>query len=191
MDTHIVYVHGAFSSGKSFTRIQEKLPAHHAYFVEYTMDTDLEQVVAKINAAVKTIGKPVSIISHSLGGVLSVAASHMNPLIDNVLTIATPFGGCKAADMMRWFNHHIMFDAISTKGPVIRKNLGKPISCTVKSIVTSKGGNPMFFEANDGVVTVASQVALKGPEYVHLNFNHSEILMTDEAVEIARSFIFV
>jgi pimeloyl-ACP methyl ester carboxylesterase len=190
MDTHIVYVHGACASGKSFTRIKEKLPEHQAHIVEYTMDTDLELVVAKIDAMIKQIGKPVSIISHSLGGVLSVAASHMNPLITGVMTMGTPFGGCKAADMIRWFNRHIMFEGISTHGAVIRRNLATPLSCRVVSVVTSKSGNPMFMEPNDGVVTVASQTALKGPEYIHLYNTHNEVLMSDEVVAIAKSFIF-
>lgn len=190
MDTHIVYVHGACASGKSFTRIIEKLPEHQAHIVEYTMDTDLEQVVRKIDAMIKQIGKPVSIISHSLGGVLSVAASHMNPLITGVMTMGTPFGGCKAADMIRWFNRHIMFEGISTHGVVIKRNLSTPLNCRVVSVVTSKSGNPMFLEPNDGVVTVASQVALKGPEYIYLHNTHNEVLMSDEVVAIAKSFIF-
>lgn len=154
------------------------------------MDLELEKVVAKIDALVKSIGEPVSIISHSLGGVLSVAASHMNPLIQGVMTMGTPFGGCKAADVIRWFNRHIMFEGISTHGSVIRKNLNTPLSCRVVSIVTSKGGLPMFLEPNDGVVTVASQVALKGPEYIYLNHSHNEVLMSDEAVAVAQTFIF-
>jgi pimeloyl-ACP methyl ester carboxylesterase len=190
MNTHIVYVHGACASATSFTRIKEKLPDHQAYFIEYTMDTDLSVVVSKIALLVNTIGEPVSIISHSLGGVLSVAASHVNPLITSVMTMATPFGGCKAADMIRWFNRHIMFEGISTQGKLITKTLRTPISCPVVSVVTSKSGNPMFAEPNDGVVSVASQTALKGPNYIHLNYTHNEVLMSDEVVSIAKNLIF-
>lgn len=190
MDTHIVYVHGACASGKSFTRIKEKLPEHQAHFVEYTMDSELEVIVAKIDELIKNIGAPVFIISHSLGGVLSVAASHLNPLITGVMTMGTPFGGCKAADLIRWFNRHIMFEGISTHGRLITKTLNKPLSCRVVSVVTSKSGNPMFLEPNDGVVSVASQVALRGPNYIYLNYSHNEVLMSDEVVSIAQNFIF-
>lgn len=190
MKPRIVYIHGAFASSIGFIRIMEKLPNHIAYTPEYTIEDALDHIIMNISNSISEVGEPVSIVSHSLGGVIAVAISQINPLVTNILTMGTPFGGCKAADMIKWFNKHIMFDNISTTSPILRRIAKTPLTCPIKSIVTSKGGNPMFTEPNDGVVTVASQTMLLGPEYVYMDVNHSEVLVTDLAIQIAKDFIF-
>ena len=187
---HIFYIHGAFSSAIGFTRIIEKLPDHTAHTPEYTVDHSLESIILDINAQIVKLGKPVTIVGHSLGGVIAVAISHINPLVTNVVTMSSPFGGSKAADVMKWFNHHIMFESICTTSATLRRIRTSKLQCPVTSIITNKGGNPMFTEPNDGVVTVASQLALAGSKYVTLSVGHSEVLLTDDAVKITHDIVF-
>lgn len=187
----IVYIHGAFASSICFNRMRERLPDHNAHNIEYNIDQDLESIILDISAYITKIGRPVSIISHSLGGVIAVAVSNINPLVSTILTMGTPFGGSKAANIMKWFNHHIMFESICTTSSTLRRIAKTPISCPVTCIVTSKMGNPMFTELNDGVVTVASQMTLKGAHYIKLSVTHSEVLVMDESITIARNMIFV
>lgn len=191
MEHTIVYIHGAFASQRSFVRIKDKLPAHTQITPEYSVETELSQIIENIDAMITQYGKPVSIVGHSLGGVIAVAIANNNPLVQKIITMGTPFGGCKAADLFKWFNPHVMFDGISTKSTIIRKNLASKLKCPVRSLVTTHGNNPMFFEPNDGVVSVASQISLKGPEYIQVPFSHSEVLMTDDAVNYIKEFIFV
>ena len=56
--------------------------------------------------------------------------------------------------------------------------------------MTVRGDNPMFNEPNDSVVTVDSQRALKGAMYNTLNYNHNEVLMTDEVVDMVERLTF-
>jgi pimeloyl-ACP methyl ester carboxylesterase len=55
---------------------------------------------------------------------------------------------------------------------------------------TPFGGSPLMHEANDGVVTVASQTSLAGPEYHPVAYNHFEVLLADPVIDLAREFLF-
>ena len=45
-------------------------------------------------------------------------------------------------------------------------------------------------EANDGVVTLASQTRLAGPEYHTVDYNHFEVLLANPVIDLAREFLF-
>jgi hypothetical protein len=45
-------------------------------------------------------------------------------------------------------------------------------------------------EANDGVVTVASQTSLTGPDYHPVEYNHFKVLHADPVIDLTRDFLF-
>jgi hypothetical protein len=45
-------------------------------------------------------------------------------------------------------------------------------------------------EPSDGVVSVASQTCLKGPDYHRVDFNHFEVLLAEPVIELAYEFLF-
>ena len=186
----ILYIHGAFSSSNAFNRIREKLPEHEAIFVEYTVEQNLRQVIDDCVKRLKVNGQHVSIVAHSLGGVLGSIIAQKSDMVDQVVTMSTPFGGNKAADILKWFNPHPMFETISASSPLMRQLHSEPAGAPTLSIITTSGHNPMMKEENDGVVSIDSQTAWWCPEYVQVPYSHIDILMADEPISIIKGFLF-
>lgn len=186
----ILYIHGAFATPGSFRRIKENLPDHEAILLQYTVSDDINDVVNACVKLLKESGKRVSIIAHSLGGVLGSRIAQKSQLVDRTVTMSTPFGGSRAADMMKWFNPHPMFETISSNSAILRHMYSEPAGSPTLSLVTTEGQNPMMNEDNDGVVSIKSQTAWNEPEYVSVPFNHFEVLLADETITIIKEFLF-
>jgi hypothetical protein len=60
----------------------------------------------------------------------------------------------------------------------------------VRSVVSTGGHSPRVVEANDGVITVASQTTLAGPDYHRVACTHFGVLLADPVIELARDFLF-
>jgi pimeloyl-ACP methyl ester carboxylesterase len=188
--TTILYIHGAFATPSSFNRIKEKLPNHEAILLEYNVGDNINEVITKCVKQLKEKNERVSIVAHSLGGVLAAIIAQKCSLVDKTITMSTPFGGSKAADMMKWFNPHPMFETISSQSSLLRNLYQSKAGCPTRSLVTTKGQNPMINEDNDGVVSVKSQTAWNAPEYVSVPYNHFEVLLADETITIIKEFLF-
>lgn len=188
--TKIVYIHGAFCTGLSFTRIKENLPQHVAVLPEYAVEQPLQEVIARISSQITHEGEDVHIVAHSLGGLVAVAVAQRNTLVKSVVTMGSPFGGSVAADAFKWFSSHQLYQSLDKNGSVIRSIQDNLLPCPVRCIITTSGNNPMLYEANDGVVSIKSQMALKSAERIRVNINHSEVLMSDVAIGLVKEFIF-
>jgi pimeloyl-ACP methyl ester carboxylesterase len=186
----ILYIHGAFASSISFNRIKEKLPEHEAIMLDYTVDDDLRQVIDDCVKKLKESGKHVSIVAHSLGGILGSIIAQKSQLVDLAVTMSTPFGGSKAADVLKWFNPHPMFEHICTSSSLLRSMYSNPAGAPTLSLVTTKGRNPMMNEDNDGVVSIHSQTAWDAPQYVTVPYSHVEVLVADETITKIKEFLF-
>ena len=186
----ILYIHGAFASSTSFNRIREKLPEHKALVLEYTVDDNLRTVIDNCVKQLKESGERVSIVAHSLGGILGSIIAQKSGLVDQVVTMSTPFGGIRSADLMKWINPHPMFEQICSSSPLLRTLYGKPAGAETLSIVTTSGKNPMMREDNDGVVSIESQTAWNAPKYTMLAYSHVEVLVANETITIIKEFLF-
>jgi len=201
--TQIWFIHGANSSPVSFTYMKEKLREDPALFdamfvdVQYDCSDKLSDVVKTIAANLPR-DTPIHFVGHSLGGVVSVAisqrVSHFKMPIDirSVVTIASPLGGSESADYLQWmYPSYHLFKNISTRNKVIKdmKSVGAVVPTL--SLVTTSGNNPLFPTANDGVVTVKSQRALSGVDYIEVPFNHFESLLSRDVVDHVRLFLTV
>jgi hypothetical protein len=54
------------------------------------------------------------------------------------------------------------------------------------NIVTTAGQSPFMIAANDGVVTINSQRHHKDMELVEIDYNHYEVVLSDEVVELIK-----
>ena len=52
------------------------------------------------------------------------------------------------------------------------------------NVVTVKGQSPFMAEANDGVVTIASMKHHADMELVEVDYNHYEVVLSDQIVNI-------
>jgi hypothetical protein len=83
-----------------------------------------------------------------------------------------------------------VFTDIDPFGDTIRRVLETEIAIPVRSVVSTGGRSPLMPEANDGVVTVASQTSLAGPDYHPVDYDHFEVLHADPVIDLARDFLF-
>lgn len=197
----IWFIHGANASPTSFALIQtklrevEELSGAEFMNVKYNCQDPISSTIESIAESLPS-DRPVYLIGHSLGGVLAVAVSQrvkhfaLNKNIKAVITMASPLGGCEGADYLQWlFPHYHLFKNISTKNRVI--NDIKAVGAVVPTLcfITTSGNNPIYPEANDGVVTVNSQRSLKKSKDIEVPYNHFEVLLSDNVVTHIKSVL--
>jgi predicted alpha/beta hydrolase family esterase len=201
MNKSFWYIHGANASSTSFNRIDEKLhedtrlAAASVVKVSYNCHEPLEDIVNQLAHKLPK-NEEVYLIGHSLGGVLAVATAQqafeddLPVKIGGVITLASPMGGSESADVLQWiFPAYHLFKNISTRSRLIQGVQSHSVPVPVLSFITTSGNNPLIHEANDGVVTIASQRALPGAHRIEMPFNHFEVLLSDDVVDHIKNFI--
>jgi len=188
---NILYLHGANMSDVGFTYIKSVLGKHKYVSPEYSIHTPLKNNIEEISNIVhKKFKKPVTIISHSLGGIIAVELYRAGLPIKKIVTLSTPFGGSTSADKLRWFYPaYQLFDDIRTNGGIIQRLKEFHVDIPMLSFITTAGHSPVIDGDNDGVVTIESQNILAGPEYVEVTLNHFEILLSESVAKQIKSFI--
>ena len=188
---NILYLHGANMTETSFSYIKMGLGDHKYICPEYSVEVPLEENIKKISKLVKKqFKKPVTVISHSLGGIIALDLYHHGLPIEKIITISTPFGGSKTADKLRWIYPSCqLLEDIRSRSPFVRELVKKPVDIPILSFVSITGHIPFIDDLNDGVVSIKSQMMMNGPEYVKIALNHTEILMSDEVIEKIKLFL--
>jgi pimeloyl-ACP methyl ester carboxylesterase len=193
MKKTIIYLHGLNSSCKIFNYIHSQLPEHDAIFVDYDTFNPIEHsyddVVARLPA-----DSEFSIISHSLGGVISylVHARDNNLSVANIVTISAPFAGSEHARFLKWMypSFRVLSD-LSPRSSIMQEINGYSTKkCRMLSLISTSGSIPFIPERNDGVVTVRSQHASPAKKKVEISSNHFEIVQDIKAVKEIKKFIF-
>lgn len=191
MTPKICYIHGAHSTCLGFSQLKSKLPTHIAVDMGYAPDEPVANVVARYQKVIDESEQPVSIVGHSLGGIVAVSLAQRSKNVNQVVTLGTPFGGSAVAGLLRWFvPNNVLFNDIHPHSAVLRALHASETHAPVLSFVTVGGNSAIMQEANDGVVTVKSQLALKGPEYRKVNWNHFEVLLAPEVIQQIQSTLF-
>ncbi len=128
------------------------------------------------------------LIGHSLGGIVSAAIAQEVP-VAKIVTLGTPFGGSFVASVMSWFTPSQLMKDVAYQSPIIVSLKTNPPKIPMLSFVTDAGPT-VLGDRTDGVVTVKSQMALKGPEYRIVNYTHFEVLMTPDIAHAINEFVF-
>ncbi len=194
MTRNILYIHGAYASGTTFTHMVGHFPAHAAVFADYNcLNTSVANIVRilKETVAEQFGGEPYSIVAHSLGGVVGLSLAASGEPVEQIFTMSAPFGGSQTASVLALlFFLTPVFADINPHSATIRGILEGGVQVPVRSIVSTGGGSPLLPEANDGVVTVASQIQLVGPEYHTVDCNHFDVVQAGPVIHLAREFLF-
>lgn len=189
MNPTIVYIPGFNSTTVAFSHIREMLPSHNIILANYDTHQSLRKSIEAVSALIpkKT---PVHIVSHSLGGIIAchVAAANQHQ-IHKIVSISTPFGGSKAAWIMRWIMRSPVMGDITPDSVHIR-TLNQLELPPVKSIISTNGSIPMGFEKNDSVVTLNSQLHLQNNERFLVKANHFEVLQHPKTIKIIHDQIW-
>lgn len=191
MSPLVWYIHGANSTPLAFAYIKSRLPEHDMVDVAYGHDQSIAELIDALVESVDVEERPVNIIGHSLGGVIGAAVAQKSTNVRKLVTLAAPFGGSKAAGVLRWAVASNLLDDIQPHSSVVSGLRQRSLTTPTISFVTTAGYPLVFFnEPNDGVVTVQSQMALKGPQYIEKQVNHFEVLLDPTVVDQINAFIF-
>jgi len=181
----LVYIHGASATSESFNYIKSKLG--DGIDINYDSRNGFENNLNQMLEQLKSVNDLV-FIAHSLGGIYSLHLANAIP--DNVkgaITLSTPYGGAEVADYAKYFLpfSRLMRD-IGPSSWVMKQAQSIKIQHPWTNIVSVKGQSPFMHEPNDGVVTIASQKHHKDMELVEVDYNHYEVVLSDEVIKLIK-----
>jgi pimeloyl-ACP methyl ester carboxylesterase len=191
---NILYIHGAYGSSTIFSRMVDDLPDHHAVLADYDCLTgSVDDIVSNLKCITSDSfdGEPYSVIAHSLGGIVALGLLASGEPVERIFTMSTPFGGNRSAGVLFIaFWHTPVLADVSLFGNTVRGLLKSEINIPVRSVVSTGGYSRQVSEANDGVITVASQTTLEGPDYHRVACTHFGVLLADPVIDLASDFLF-
>jgi pimeloyl-ACP methyl ester carboxylesterase len=132
--------------------------------------------------------KNIAFVAHSLGGIYALHIANTIPdQIVGAVTLSTPYGGAEVADYVQYFLpfSRLMRD-IGPSSWAMKKARNIKINHPWTNIVTTAGKSPFMLEANDGVVTISSQKHHKDMELIEIDYNHYEVVLSDEVVKLIK-----
>ena len=184
----LVYIHGASATSESFNYIRSKLGDGIAvnYDSRNGFENNLEAIKEQIG---KT--KDVFFIAHSLGGIYALHLANAIPKqVLGAVTLSTPYGGAEVADVAKYFLpfSRLMRD-IGPSSWVMKQANNIKIQHPWTNVVTVRGQSPFMTEANDGVVTISSMKHHADMELVEVDYNHYEVVLSDQIVDIIKERI--
>jgi pimeloyl-ACP methyl ester carboxylesterase len=184
----LVYIHGASATSESFNYIRSKLGA--GIDINYDSRNGFENNLEDMKAQLKNV-KDMAFVAHSLGGIYSLHIA--NALPENVkgaVTLSTPYGGAEVADFAQFFLpfSRLMRD-IGPSSWAMKQAKKIKIQHPWTNIVTLRGQSPFIPEANDGVVSIASQRYHTDMELVEVEYNHYEVVLSDHVIDIIKERI--
>jgi len=182
----LVYIHGASATSESFNYIRSKIGGKDT-IVNYDSRNGFENNLAAIKEQIGNT-KDVFFVAHSLGGIYALHLANAIP--DQVLgavTLSTPYGGAEVAEFAKFFLpfSRLMRD-IGPSSWAMRQADRIKIQHPWCNVVTVKGQSPFMAEVNDGVVTISSMRHHADMELVEVNYNHYEVVLSDQIVKIIR-----
>jgi len=185
---NLVYIHGASATSESFNFIRKKVGI--GIDVNYDSRNGFENNLKDIQKQLEGIDN-IFFIAHSLGGIYSLhLANAMPDQVLGAITLSTPYGGAEVAEFAKFFLpfSRLMRDIGPSSWAMKQANKIK-IQHPWTNIVTIKGQSPFIHEPNDGVVTIASQKHHIDMELVEIDYNHYEVVLSDQVVKLIKQRI--
>ena len=179
----LVYIHGASATSESFNYIRSKLG--DGIDINYDSRNGFENNLKDIQLQLEGVND-IAFVAHSLGGIYSLHLANAIPdQVKGAVTLSTPYGGAEVAEFAKYFLpfSRLMRD-IGPSSWVMRQSDKIKIQHPWTNIVTVKGQSPFIVEPNDGVVTIASQKHHDDMELVEVDYNHYEVVLSDEVVKL-------
>ena len=192
---NIVYIHGANSSARSFRYIQKCLPEHEYLNIEYSVDTPLTSNISTIQDAIQDrfADKKVSIVGHSLGGVIAIGLHNTLEHLSKTITISAPFGGLYYVRLLKYLSRkRTIYDDLVPNAEPLKTIRETFVNVPTLNLITVLGNRPIIFKNNDAIVPVESMKEGEFGDYVQfqeVRCNHSEVLVCFDTVEYIRDFL--
>jgi predicted alpha/beta hydrolase family esterase len=184
----LVYIHGASATSESFNYIRSKIG--NGIAINYDSRNGFENNLKNIKKELKPL-KDIFFVAHSLGGIYSLhLANAMPKQVLGAVTLSTPYGGAEVAEFAKYFLpfSRLMRD-IGPSSWAMKQANEINIQHPWTNVVTVKGQSPFMAEANDGVVTISSMKHLADMELVEVDYNHYEVVLSDQIIDIIKERI--
>jgi pimeloyl-ACP methyl ester carboxylesterase len=184
----LVYIHGASATSDSFNYIRSKVGK--GIDINYDSRKGFENNLSDMLERLATVDD-IFFIAHSLGGIYSLHLANAIPKrVLGAVTLSTPYGGAEVADVLTFFMpfSRLMRD-IGPSSWAMRRADSIKIQHPWTNVVTMKGQSPFIPEDNDGIVTISSMKHHIDMELIEVNFNHYEVVLSDEVVKIIKERI--
>jgi len=181
----LVYIHGASATSESFNYIRSKLGT--GIDINYDSRNGFENNLEDMKAQLKD-SKNIAFVAHSLGGIYSLhLANAMPEKVLGAVTLSTPYGGAEVAEFAKFFLpfSRLMRD-IGPSSWAMKQAKQIKIQHPWTNVVTLRGQSPFIPEANDGVVSIASQRHHSDMELVDVEYNHYEVVLSDQVIDIIK-----
>jgi pimeloyl-ACP methyl ester carboxylesterase len=182
---NLVYIHGASATSESFNYIRSKLGS--GIDINYDSRNGFENNLEDMKAQLKD-SKNIAFVAHSLGGIYSLhLANAMPEKVLGAVTLSTPYGGAEVAEFAKFFLpfSRLMRD-IGPSSWAMKQAKQIKIQHPWTNVVTLRGQSPFIPEANDGVVSIASQRHHSDMELVEVEYNHYEVVLSDQVIDIIK-----
>jgi hypothetical protein len=188
----VLYIHGMNSTSKTFNHIISCFPLHEVITVNYNSALPIENSYLYILSKIPK-HKPICIVGHSLGGLLGYLIDYRDNCADvtHLVTISAPFHGSPQARVMKWLypTYQVLSDLSPDSSIMSEIEQSKP-KCSMLSLISTRGNNPLIPEQNDGIVTIRSQQATPAKKKIQVAANHFEIIQDSRTVSEINKFIF-
>lgn len=205
MHFNLLLIHGAWCSRKSFSYLLEYLNTRENFhtikktaFVEYNcQEMKMDAIIHLAKDQLEYIssnGYSTMIVGHSMGGIVAMKLSQHH-LVRNTVTLASPLAGIRFGYLM---NAYLQFYApilgeMTPEAPIIKSIHAQSYDQNpVTMLVANEGFSPFILEANDGVITKASQTSWqpRNANVIEIDANHNEILQSRHTANIIQNLIY-
>lgn len=181
-----LYIHGANATGQSFNYIRERLKGTDLtleYSCAVGFDTNLEVMAEKLQDE-----KDLFIVGHSMGGIYALHLANKFPdQIIGAVTLATPYGGSRVAEIARWvLPYYKLIHDIVPDSKTIKTTRSLPVLHPWTQVVTTTGNVPWLGQPNDGIVSLASMRSRRDIEQIDVGCNHYEVCVSPTVVKIIK-----
>jgi pimeloyl-ACP methyl ester carboxylesterase len=184
----LVYIHGASATSDSFNYIRSKVGK--GIDINYDSRKGFENNLSDMLERLVNVDD-IFFVAHSLGGIYSLHLANTIPKqVVGAVTLSAPYGGAEVADVLTFFMpfSRLMRD-IGPRSWVMQQADRIKIQHPWTNVVTMKGQSPFIPEDNDGVITISSMKHHIDMELIEVNFNHYEVVLSDEVIKIIKERI--
>ena len=185
----IVLIHGAHQSNVTFEYLRHALPGFKYINIEWHTEGGFLNNLEEMKTALIDCG-PVFIIGHSMGGIYAAhLAEHLNCI--GGATIATPWGGSKHADWVRFMMpNYPLYKEVGSKSKIITHARNTTLPGRWTNYVSTEGNVPGMGGQNDCVLSIESMTAKPNLFNKYIKATHYEIVMSTDLIHsIGKNFL--
>jgi pimeloyl-ACP methyl ester carboxylesterase len=188
MTKKVLAIHGAFSTPVIFNYLVDKCGPYKITCVDYSEHAHtIQEAVDHLRWVISKQTSPFHLVGHSMGGLLALALKDLSG-VESISTIATPLCGLEYNFLLYWLNTSALVSDLYHFHPFVRNLHNQTYDLPIQHLISTRGHNPLIWQPNDGVVTLASQNNWHVGAQHLIASNHAEIMINPQTARILKQF---